>query len=184
LDISGVSRGGTFETYAQAPNKVLTVMQAHPMGTTKVGYNGRTGWAWSTSGSRVLKNPELAALQREAEFYGPLKLKSLYKKVTLSGMSKIGYRDVYVLDCQPAAGTVDRVYIDVKTYLPARMNSVLSLGNVSAPVEIYLDDWRDVDGIKVPFSVSQRFPKLTLSFTVKEIKHNVPIDAKIFDPTP
>ena len=184
LDISGVSRGGTFETYAQAPNKTLTIMQAHPMGTTKVGYNGHTGWAWSTSGTRVLKNLELLSLQREAEFYGPLKLKSLYKKVTLAGTSKIGYREVYVLDCQPAVGAVDRVYIDVKTYLPARMNSVLSLGNVSAPVEIYLDDWREVDGIKVPFSLTQRFPKVTLSFTVKEIKHNVPIDAKIFEPTP
>ena len=36
----------------------------------------------------------------------------------------------------------------------------------------------------IPFSVSQRFPKVTLSFTVKEIKHNVPIDAKIFEPVP
>jgi hypothetical protein len=62
------------------------------------------------------------------------------------------------------------------------MNAVLTLGTVSAPVEIYLDDWRDVDGMKIPFSVSQRFPKLTLSFTVKEVKHNVPIDAKIFEP--
>ena len=184
LDISGVSRGGTFETYAQAPNKVLTITQAHPMGTSKVGYNGRTGWAWTAAGSRVLKNLELAALQREAEFYAPLKLKSLYKKVTLAGTSKIGYREVYVIDCQPAAGAIERVYIDVKTYLPARMNTVLSLGTVSAPVEIYFDDWRDVDGIKVPFSLSQRFSKLTLSFTVKEIKHNIPIDAKIFEPTP
>ena len=181
LDIAGVSRGGTFETYAQAPNKMVTITQAHPVGTSKVGYNGRTGWASSSAGSRVLKNLELASLQREAEFYGPLKLKSLYKKVTLAGTSKIGYREVYVIDCQPAIGAVDRVYIDVKTYLPARMNSVLTLGTVSAPVEIYLDDWREVDGIKIPFSMSQRFPKLTLSFTVKEVKHNVPIDAKIFD---
>ena len=184
LDIAGVSRGGTFEMYAQAPNKVLTIMQAHPMGTSKVGYNGRSGWEWSAAGTRMIKNPELASLQREAEFYGPVKLKSLYKKVTLAGTSKIGYREVYVLEFQPAVGSVDRVYIDVKTYLPARMNSVLTLGTVSAPVEIYLDDWRDVDGIKIPFSMSQRFSKLTLSFTVKEIKHNVPIDAKIFEPTP
>lgn len=184
LDIAGVSRGGSFETYAQAPNKMLTITQAHPVGTNKVGYNGRSGWAWSTAGTRVLKNLELASLQRDAEFYGPLKLKTLYKKVTLAGTSKIGYRDVYVLEFQPAVGSADRVYIDVKTYLPARVNSVLTLGTISAPVEIYLDDWRDVDGLKIPFSMSQRFAKLTLSFTVKEIKHNVPIDAKIFEPTP
>ena len=158
LDIAGVSRGGSFETYAQAPNKVLTIMQAHPMGTNKVAYNGRNGWAWSAAGSRVLKNLELASLQREAEFYGPVKLKSLYKKVTLAGTSKIGYREVYVIDFQPATGSADRVYIDAKTYLPARMNSVLTLGTVTAPVEIYLDDWRDVDGIK--YSI-QREPEIS-----------------------
>jgi hypothetical protein len=53
---------------------------------------------------------------------------------------------------------------------------------VAEPVEIYLDDWREVDGIKFPFSVSQRMAKLTLSFTVTKIKHNVAIDASIFEP--
>jgi hypothetical protein len=41
-----------------------------------------------------------------------------------------------------------------------------------------------VDGIKIPFIMTQRFPRLTLSFTVTEVKHNVPIDAKLFEPTP
>ena len=154
LDIAGVSRGGSFETYSQAPNKVLTVMQAHPMGSVKV----------------------------KAEFFGPLRLKNHYKKVTLAGTSKIGYREVYVVECQPAVGPMDRVYIDVKTFLPARMNSVQTLGRISGPVEIYFDDWQEVDGIMIPFSVSQRFPKQTLSFTVKEVKHNVPVDAKVFEP--
>ena len=154
LDIAGVSRGGSFETYAQAPNKVVTVIQAHPMGTVKV----------------------------KAEYFGPLSLKNRYKKVTLAGTSKIGYREVYVVDFQPAVGAVDRVYIDAKTFLPARVNSVQTLGRISGPVEIYLDDWRDVDGIKMPFSVSQRFPKLTLSFIVNDVKHNIPVDVKLFEP--
>jgi hypothetical protein len=54
--------------------------------------------------------------------------------------------------------------------------------STTAPVEIYLDDWRAVDGVKYPFSVSQSFPGLTLLFTVTEIKHNVEIDAKMFEP--
>ena len=49
-------------------------------------------------------------------------------------------------------------------------------------VETYLDDWREVDGIKYPFTISQRFSKLTLIFTVKEIKHNVPIEEHMFEP--
>lgn len=182
VDVVGVSRGGSFEFYAQAPNKLLTKIDAHPFGATKGGYNGRNGWARSTAGLRVLKGLELAAVQRDAEFYGPLKLKNTYVKVTLPGISKIGFRDVYVLDLQPAVGAVARLYLDAQTFLPARFNTVLTIGAISAPVEIYFDDWRDVDGIKYPFGMSQSFPKQTLTFTVKEIKHNVPMDARIFEP--
>jgi hypothetical protein len=62
------------------------------------------------------------------------------------------------------------------------MNTVRKLGVVLVPVEIYYDDWKAVDGIQFPFSISQRFQKLTLSFTVKEIRHNVPLEASLFEP--
>jgi outer membrane lipoprotein-sorting protein len=97
-------------------------------------------------------------------------------------MSKIGFRDVYVLELQPATGPMERVYLDAQTYIPVRINTVRMSGTVAEPVEIYLDDWREVEGIKYPFSISERFAKLTLTFTVTEIKHNVAIDASIFEP--
>ena len=182
LDITGVSRGGVFESYAAAPNKAFTLLQAHPLGTVKLGFNGRTGWTTSATGKRLLKGAELAKLQRDSDFYAWLNIKSVYAKVTLPGMSKIGYRDVYVLDLQPATGPVERLYLDAKTFLPVRINFVSVVGTVSEAVETYLDDWREVDGIKYPFTISERFSKLTLMFTVKEIKHNVAIDTRMFEP--
>ena len=47
-------------------------------------------------------------------------------------------------------------------------------------VEIYFDNWKEVDGVKYPFFISQKFPKLTLTYSVKEIRHNVPVDARVF----
>jgi tetratricopeptide (TPR) repeat protein len=181
LDVAGVSRGGSFELYAVAPNKALMVMQAHPLGTVKLGFDGHTGWTINATGKRLLKGAELAKLQRDSEFYEWLRMKTVFAKVTLPGMSKIGFRDVYVLDMQPATGAVERMYLDAQTYLPVRINSVRVNGTVPEPVETYLDDWQEVDGIKYPFTVSERFPKLTLTFTVKEIKHNVPLDASLFE---
>jgi Flp pilus assembly protein TadD len=184
VDVPGVSRGGSFETYAQGPNKMLTVIQAHPFGLIKVGYNGRSGWSQTGTLILAVKSPtELSLLQRDADFYSPLRLKNLYVKITSPGMSEIGYRQVYVLDFQPAAGAVERVYLDAKTYLPARINTQRKIGNTLAPVEIYLDDWKAVDGLQYPFSISQRFAKLTLSFTVTEIRHNVELDASLFEPS-
>jgi outer membrane lipoprotein-sorting protein len=182
LDIAGISRGGTFESYAQAPNKAFNVLEAHPLGTVKLIFNGRNGWSWTKLGLRALKGEELATVKRDADLYGTVRYKNNYAKVTLAGMSKIGYRDVYVVDFQPAVGAVERVYLDAQTYLPVRMNTVRTRGTISEPVEFYFDDWRAVDGIKYPFSISQSFPKVTLTFTVTEIRHNVSIDPTMFEP--
>ena len=183
LDIPGVSRGGSFEIYQQAPNKGMSVWVAHPFGTIRSGYNGRIAWAQTMMGVKPIKDPgEFALLQRDADIYAPLRIKTNYAKVSLLGMSQIGYRDVYVLDLQPVKGAVERLYLDAKTYLPVRANTVAKLGATSEPVEIYFDEWKAVDGIQFPFSFSQRFGKMTLSFTVTEIRHNVLLDASLFEP--
>jgi zinc protease len=160
----------------------LNVIEAHPLGTVKLGFNGRSGWARTAAGMRPLKNLELATLQRDADFYAPVRMKNNFAKVTLAGMSKIGYREVYVIDLQPTVGALERLYLDAQTYLPVRINTSRSNGTITEPVEMYLDDWREVDGIKFPFSITQSFPKLTLAFTVKEIRHNVALDANMFEP--
>ena len=181
VDIAGVSRGGTYEKYQQAPNKLLIVSQTHPMGTTKTGFNGRTAWAWSQEGTVIVKTAaDVGQFERNADFFPPLRLKDQYAKLSLAGTSQIGYREVYVLDLQPAAGALERLYLDAKTYLPVRINS--SEGVSKHPVETYLDDWRAVDGIQFPFSITVSRPNLSISITVKEIRHNLPIDAKLFEP--
>jgi Flp pilus assembly protein TadD len=183
LDVPGVSRGGSFESYIQGPNKAYSLIQAHPFGTLKIGYNGRTGWSQTNGVVRPVKIPaELGSLQRDADLYAVLRIKNNYVKVTAPGMSEIGYRQVYVLDLQPAAGAIERVYLDAQTYLPARLNTYRKLGNALEMVEVYLDDWKAVDGVQYPFSISQRFSKITLSFTVTEIRHNLPLDATLFEP--
>ena len=181
VDVVGVSRGGRFETYAQAPNKISSLLEARPVGPLRQGFNGQTGWSRTPLGLEILKKNEVMALQRTGDFYGHLKLKDVYPKITLAGTSKIGYREVYVLELQ-AAGAVERLYLDTQTYLPVRSDILTTVGKVSAKAEIYYDDWQEVEGIKYPFSVSASVSKATMVFTVKEVKHNVQIDPKVFDP--
>ena len=181
LDVVGVSRGGMFELYTAAPNKSLTIIQPAPTEKIRVGYNGQIGWTQTPTGVRVLKGAELDALQNDSDFYSILNLKKHYAKVTLSGKSKIGYREVYVLDLQPASGTADRLFVDAETYLPVRMNTVRTHNGARIPVEIYYDDWREADGLKLPYVITHSFKKQTMTFNVTEIKSNVPVDAKIFE---
>ncbi|HSE17463.1 MAG TPA: tetratricopeptide repeat protein [Pyrinomonadaceae bacterium] len=153
LDIAGVSRGGTFETYTVAPNKALSIMKPGPTETIKVGYN----------------------------FYAILNLKNTYAKMTLRGKSKIGYREVYVIDLQPATGAADRLFMDAETYLPVRLNSSRMQAGVSPPVEVYYDDWREADGLKAPYTITISSGKRTMTLTVKKVWSNIPVDASIFE---
>ena len=183
VDVAGMSRGGTFESYSQAPNRLLVLLDAHPFGLTKTGYNGKVAWSWSKAGTKIVNAPvEVAQYEREADIYEPVGLKKKYAKIVLAGTSQIGYRDVYVLDLQPTVGPAERLYLDVKTYLPVRINKVQKFGNIVAPVEIYVDDWRTVDDIKLPFSLTETAGKLSMSFTITEIRHNAPIDPSLFEP--
>jgi hypothetical protein len=47
--------------------------------------------------------------------------------------------------------------------------------------EIYLSDWRTIDGVKIPFKTTQTMPNQTFVFTLEEVKHNVPVDETIFE---
>jgi len=182
VDVAGISRGGSFETHAEAPNKLATVIEAHPVGSMKFVCNGKIGW--HTNGKKVswIKGVDLAVLQREADYFAPMRIRNNFAKVSVPGMSKIGYREVYVLDLQPAVGPLERLYLDAQTYLPVRLNTQRTIGGVQQPVEIYFDDWREVEGIKYPFSISQSTPTVKLGFTVKEILPNAAVDAKLFEP--
>jgi hypothetical protein len=53
-------------TQAQAPNNLLTVIEAYPVGTIKFCFDGKIGW--HTDGKKVtyLKGVDLAVTQREA----------------------------------------------------------------------------------------------------------------------
>ena len=181
LDVVGVSRGGTFEIYTVAPNKSLTIMQPAAGETIKVGYNGSIGWMQTKTGVRLLKGAELVSVKNDSDFFALLHVKDSYAKLTLVGKSKIGYREVYVIDMQPASGATDRLFLDAQTFLPARLNTVRMLQGASIPVEIYYDDWRNADGIKAPYVITLTYQKRTVTMTVEEIKSNVPVDAKMFE---
>jgi hypothetical protein len=49
------------------------------------------------------------------------------------------------------------------------------------PIEVYLEDYKEVDGIKIPFTVKQVTPAFSFTIKLAEVKHNVPIDDAKFN---
>jgi hypothetical protein len=46
--------------------------------------------------------------------------------------------------------------------------------------EVYFHDWRQVDGVKIPFRLTQVMATRKFVTTIEEVKHNIPVDDAIF----
>ena len=178
-----VTRGVRFpvEIYAKAPNKRVELLDASEnRGFTGRGYDGTAGWSMNMTetGLRPLEGAELAAAQRESDFYRQIKLDHLYKKLTVAGTDKIGAREVYIVEAIPESGNPEKLYFDAATGLLSRRDVVYG----TTPVQHYYEDYRTVDEIKVPFVLRSEGPVRVIT-RIKEVKHNIPIeDAKFKSP--
>ena len=181
VDLAGVSRGGKMESFMKAPNQSLTILEMGPLGITKQGFDGRTGWYFSkTGGLRNLKGPELAVVTADADFYRDLRIKELYATTKLVGKTKSGFRELYVVQAVPRGGSAEYFYFDVESGLLFRRDTTRQTSTGMVRAEIYYGDWREVDGIRLPFNITQSMPRMNLEFTVEEVKHNVPLEEAVF----
>jgi len=185
VDMPGVSRGGTFEVYAKAPNKSVSTLDVYPVGVIKQGFNGREGWDQTKeTGLQDAVGEDLAALERDSDFYSPLRLKVKYPKITLGGKMNIGYREAYVIEAHPTIGEVEKLYFEKESGLLIRWDVVRATVEGKALAVVYLDDWRKIDGVRLPFLISQSFPGFTFVLKFEDVKHNLPVDDALFNKPP
>ena len=174
---------GTVEIYEKAPNKQVAFINIPGIGTDAEGFNGTTAWELEPDSGVVHEKSglELASARRDAEFYGALKLKEMYPRMTLKGVEKVGASDAYVIEAVPTEGSPEHFYFDTETGLLVRHDSVEEGEGGKKPVEEYYSDYRVVDGIKLPFALRQKSPGTEFIVKLTEVKQNVAIDDSKFN---
>jgi hypothetical protein len=95
---------------------------------------------------------------------------------------KLDGRDVYVITGVRPDKIRERLYFDAETGLLLRRVSYLDTPVGVIPDEIDYEDYRDVDGVKVPFTVKIYTVGGVWSGTRKftDVKLNAPLDATRF----
>jgi hypothetical protein len=125
---------------------------------------------------------ELADLRRAAQVLGVLKTPAPTASMKVAGREKIGDRETLVVEHQPRAGVTERLFFDSQTGLLLRQQTITSTVLVPFPEQVDFEDYREVDGVKMPFVI--RFSNIDTWFSytrrLNEIKHNVPVDDALF----
>lgn len=186
---SQVTADGTtipLETYQAAPDKVVTILTTPRQGVMMSGYNGKVAWVKNQRGMRELSGAQLAEMKRSADFYGDLKLKELFPGLEVVDREKVGDRDAFVLASEPAPNRIEKLYFDTQTGLLLRILTITQTMIAPIPDQTDFEDYRDVDGVKLPFIIRHSAVDARNGWTRKytEIKQNVAIDDTKFNPPP
>ena len=125
-------------------------------------FDGSNGWKLRPFLNRMEVEPytaeEMKSVAMQSELDGPI-VDYAVKGTTLElvGMEKVEGRDTYNLKLTLKSGRVTHVWIDATTFLEAKMEGTpRRLDGKDRPVEIYLRDYRSVDGLKIPFTLETR----------------------------
>ena len=146
-------------------------------------FNGEIAYAIdSLQGNREITGNALDNM-KAGSFPSPfLNYKERGATVELGAQEKVGDRDAYVLTYKPKTGSTVRMYLDAQTYLPLRSVVKVNVPQLGQDVEQTTDfsDYRDVDGVKVPFQIKNSSPLQTYTITATKVEQNIQVDESLF----
>lgn len=170
--------------YKKRPH--LFRLEQTPPGQPAIPRGIGTSEAWDTvQGKVVVRPPQSFAELRDldGDFEGLLvNWKEKGHSVVLEGKETLPGGDVYKLNVTTKSGASGHIYLDAKTYLDRR--HVNLTGNRQVQVVVDFGGWRDVNGVKFPFDISEertgKGPVQSLVTYTEKIEVNVPIDDALF----
>src|SRR2546422_11657530 len=177
---------GTIEIYMKAPNKRMLMVNIPGNGTDRRGYNGKAGWYVDPDeGPKDLSGADLGALKGEAEFYREIRLKELYPKMAVEGRTRVGSGEAYVVNATLAGGSSEKFYFDAQSGLLVRDDLPVEIPDEGKTTQQSIfEDYKDVDGVKLPFTIRRLRPDGDSIIKFSEIKNNVPVDDNKFEKPP
>ena len=151
------ARGMTapFTISSKRPNlaRQETEIQGMPMVR---GFDGTTPWMMSSGQVREITGPEAQATRDQADFDSPLvDFRAKGNTVELVGTDTVDGVKVYHLKVTTKAGQVQQYFLDAETGLERQTAVTISQNGGEATIVSTLSDYRDVDGLKIPFSIKQ-----------------------------
>ena len=158
---------GTVEIYEAVPNRSSVIMNLKGFGVLQTTFD-RNG-SWVHDPVRGYMQLSTGGTNRDT-FHRELDLLRQVDSIRFERKEKIGDEDCFVL-AQAFAGRVfQRFYFSMRTGLLIRQNN------------LYLEDYREVDGLKIAFVARQEDVHGRSSTVVRlqNVKHNVAIDESKF----
>ncbi len=172
---------GSLEIYQQAPDKMFTILNYWSGGANYKVFNGAAGLVKDPGAQREMEGRELTEQKRDADFFRYLKLRESFPSLRVLGKEKVSNREAYVVGATSVDGSREKLYFDVATGLLIRRYISFKTVFGTIPEVTDFDDYKEVSGARVPFTVNWSRPPFAYTQKFTEIKFNLPVDGAKFE---
>jgi len=134
-------------------------------------YDGAHGWKLRPFLNRRVVEPfteeEIKLSAAQADLDGPLvDYAAKGTRVEFAGAEKVENRDTYKIKMTMQNGQVLHVWIDAQTFLEAKIEGQpRRMDGTDHPTEVYFRDYRQVEGLQIPFVLETRVLAVTKTST-------------------
>jgi photosynthetic reaction center cytochrome c subunit len=167
------------EVYAKAPDSRVTVVHT-PRGENVTAFNGQTGWMSGFGPTRPIAGGELDNEKRNADFYFATDIKQAFQQIGNARPDKVNDHDAYLLVARSPGKPPVRFYFDKDSGLLLREVRYVETPLGRNPSEVDYADYRDVDGVKIPYKWTIARPGGRFTIQIDHVQQNVPIDESKF----
>jgi zinc protease len=183
IAVKGIGVGGTEERWATSSGQLLSVTNLPGIGIIKQGSTGKVHWAQDPiNGLRILTGTEAEQARIEGTWNADLKLGKLYKTIKLAARPEGAPKDdpLDCLEMVPPRGHPAIACFDSRTHLRAFQQGKQSTPQGEVPYSARLSDWREVEGVKLPFREETTAGPMTVEAKLAEVKFNQKLPADLF----
>jgi hypothetical protein len=174
-----------FTMEMQRPRRMRLELQFKGQTAIQV-YDGANGWKVRPFLNRMevenYTEDELRKSALQSDLDGPLvDYDAKGSKVELEGTEKVEDKDNYRLKVTTKDGHAIHVWIDAKTFLESKIEGApRRLDGLEHPVEVYYRDYRNVDGLQIPFLLETKV--LPVEKTPRSVRQaNFPVERIVLD---
>ena len=182
FELSVLDEPGKLEVWGKDPDKTLAVIEFPRIGTLKKGFDGHTRWVQTPAGTFTDNSPqEIAEMERDSEVYSASRIRSFFESMKLESKARLSGRDMYVVEGKPPTGPAEKLFFDVENGLLVRWDMARKQAQGGRVfVKVHLNDYKEVDGVKVPFNVRFSFESFSFTVNIDELEHNLAINDALF----
>ncbi len=146
----------SLQAWAERPNRSYVVMESAALGKSENGCDGVTVWENSAMlGPSIKRGAERAVQLREADFDNWINWRRYYKSATTAGADTVNGRAAWKIEMVPVEGLPETMWVDQATGLSVKNAMTMQTEMGDVPVETFLEDYREVCGVKMPFRLRQ-----------------------------